>query len=98
MTAPLLAFQRPPTWQPPADASQLLACILLAIECASDVAHLAAWWREHQHALRHLTRAELAQAIAAKDEKKAAADGIPPPSVVLPDRRPDRRAAGGRLI
>lgn len=98
MPADLLAFRQPHTVALPPGASPLLAAILLAIDCARDVPALATWWREHQHALRHLTPAELAQAIAAKDEKKASADGIPPPSVVLPDRRPDRHAAGGRLL
>jgi len=48
----------------------LLAAIALAIECAGSVSDLAAWWQSHQPALRRLSPAELATAIAAKDARK----------------------------
>lgn len=55
---------------------------------AASVDALARWWLAHQPALRSLSPAELAAAIAAKDARKAALaappPGIPPPSMVLP--------------
>lgn len=72
MTAPLFAFAKTSRWAPPPGASPLLAAILLAIEEAASVSILADWWRDHQPALRRLSQAELALAIAEKDARKLA--------------------------
>lgn len=70
MATPLLAFRRPATLAIPPGAPPLLAAVLLAVECASSVSELATWWQTHQGALRRLGRAELAEAVAAKDRRK----------------------------
>lgn len=56
----------------------MLAAIALAIECAASVSDLAAWWQSHKPALRRLSPAELATAIAAKDARKAHLAGLLP--------------------
>jgi len=66
----LFQFRQPPPLAPPG-ASCLLAAILLAIDLARSAEALALWWRDHQPALRRLSTAELAVAIAAKDRAKA---------------------------
>lgn len=55
----------------------MLGAILLAIRCADSVPDLAEWWKAHQPALRRLTPAELAAAIAEKDARKLALAGRP---------------------
>lgn len=98
----------------PPGASPALACVLLAIDMAASTDALGRWWAEHQPALRALAAPERAQAIAAKDARKAAlarrpaslpaprperaAPGIPPPSVVLPPLRRVPGYDGRRLI
>lgn len=98
MPADLFAFPEPHRIALPEGASPLLAAILLAIECAPSVESLATWWRDHQPALRRLTPAELATAIAAKDARKAGMDHIAPPAVVFPARSHPLHHAGSRLL
>jgi len=62
-------FRPPPPIAPPG-ASPLLGAILLAIDMASTLDDLAGWWRAHQPALVVLSPAELAIAIARKDDRK----------------------------
>lgn len=50
--------------------SPLLATIELAIDLAPTLQHLAAWWTEHQPALRRLTPQDRARAIHVKDRRK----------------------------
>lgn len=78
---------------PPNAGSPLLAAILLAIGLARDTEALAMWWAVHKPALRRLEPAELAEAIAAKDRRKAALAPLPlpgatPPAAILPPARP----------
>lgn len=82
--------------------SPALACIKLAIDLAASLPDLAAWWADHKPALRALSEAERAEAIAHKDARKAALAppprGLPPPSVVAPPLRRVPGYEGRRLI
>lgn len=51
--------------------SVAVAAMVLCIDMAPTAGDLAAWWVEHQDALRALTPVELAAVVSAKDRRKA---------------------------